>query len=166
MVSVFPVDHVQRDMVELLALAGLPFLLVGALVLQYGGRLSLGLYRRRRQTRTVEAEIREVSATETDDGLFEPTVRFRYRFDGQSYDSTIVREGSEPPSGSRDLVDSYLAEFEEGETVTATLLSSMPDQAVLERSTDRWPYVVAVVATLLGVAFTALGGGIVVAGVL
>ncbi|MCU4718658.1 DUF3592 domain-containing protein [Halapricum hydrolyticum] len=153
-------------MVEPLALAGLPFLLVGGLVLQYGGRLALGLYRRHRQTRTVEAEIREVSATEIDEGVFEPTVRFRYRFDGQTYDSTLVREGSEPPTGSRELVDSYLAEFEEGETVTATLLSSMPDQAVLERSTNQWPYVVAVVATLLGVAFTALGSGIVVAGVL
>jgi len=152
-------------MVELFALVGLPFLLVGGAVLQYGSRLGLGLYRRHRQTRTVEADIREVSVTEVADDVFEPTVRFRYEFDGQTYDSTIVQEGSQPPSGRREVVESYLDDYVEGETVTATLLTSMPDQAVLERSTNSWPYVVAVVGTLLGAAFTVLGGGIVVAGI-
>ncbi len=152
-------------MVELLALVGLPFLLVGGLVLQYGSRLGLGLYRRHRQTRTVEADIREVSITEIEEDVFEPTVRFRYEFDGETYDSTIVREGTQPPSGSREVAESFLSDYEEGETVTATLLTSMPGQAVLERSTNSWPYVVAVVGTLLGAVFTVLGGGIVVVGI-
>ncbi|MEF8881272.1 MAG: DUF3592 domain-containing protein [Halapricum sp.] len=152
-------------MVELFVLAGLPFLLVGGVVLQYGGRLALGLVRRHRQTRTVDAEIVETSTTEIADGVFEPTVRFRYNFDGHTYDSTFVREGRDPPSGSHEVAKSFLSEYDEGETVTATLLTSMPGQAVLERSTDTWPYVVAIVATLLGAVFTALGGGIIVVGI-
>lgn len=152
-------------MVELFVIAGLPFLLVGGAVLQYGGRLGIGLIRRHRQTRTVDAEIVETTTDELEDGSFEPTVRFRYEFDGHTYDSTFVREGQDPPTGSRDVAESFLSEYDEGETVTATLLTSMPGQAVLERSTDTWPYVVAVVATLLGSVFTALGGGIVIIGI-
>jgi hypothetical protein len=151
-------------MVDLLVLLGIPFLLAGGAVLQYGARLSIGLYRRSREAREVEAQIVETSIEERDDGDFEPTVRFRYDFDGQTYESTFVTEGQDPPAGSRDVVESYLSEFREGETRTATLLTSMADQAVLERSTQTWPYVVAVVATLIGGAFTVLGAGILVSG--
>lgn len=151
-------------MVDPIALVGIPFLLVGGAVLQYGARLSIGLYRRSREAREVEAEIVETTIEEREDGDFEPTVRFRYEFDGQTYESTFVTEGQDPPSGSREVVESYLSAFQEGETRTATLLTSMADQAVLERSTNTWPYVVAVVATLLGGAFTILGAGILVGG--
>jgi hypothetical protein len=151
-------------MVDPLVLLGIPFLLVGAAVLQYGARLSIGLYRRYRETREVEAEIVETTIEEREDGDFEPTVRFRYDSDGQTYESTFVTEGQDPPSGSRDVVESYLSDFREGEARTATLLTSMADQAVLERSTATWPYVVAVVATLIGGAFTILGAGILVGG--
>lgn len=153
-------------MADPLALVGLPFLFAGLAVLWYGGRLAIGLVRRHRQTRTVQAEIVEASATERDDGEFEPLVRFRYDFGGQTYESTQVEEGQAPPSGTREVVDSYLSRFSEGESVTATLLTSMPDQAVLERSTDTWPYVVASVATVLGLVFTVLGIGIFVGALL
>lgn len=148
----------------LVTLAGFPFLLAGAVVLWYGGRLAVGLLRRRLQTRAVEAELVEVALSEVDDGYFEPTVRFRYEYDGRTYESTQVREGEDAPAGSRAVVESFLADYEAGQTVTATLLSSTPDQAVLERSTDTWPYVVAGTATLLGGVFTLLGAGIIVAG--
>jgi hypothetical protein len=151
-------------MVDPLALVGIPFLLVGGAVLQYGARLSIGLYRRSREAREVDAEIVETRIDEREDGDFEPTVRFRYDFDGQTYESTFVTEGQDPPSGSRDVVESYLSNYAEGDRVRATLLTSMADQAVLERSTDTWPYVVAVVATLLGGVFTILGAGILVSG--
>lgn len=144
---------------------GTPFLVAGALLLWYGGRLGLGLLRRVRQTRTVEAEVVEASVSEVDDEVFEPTVRFRYRHDGETYESTEVREGRDPPAGAREVAESFLEPYEVGETVTATLLTSMPDRAVLERSTDRWPYIVAVTATLLGTVFTVLGGSIVVGGI-
>lgn len=153
-------------MVELVALVGVPVFLAGAAVLWYGGRLAVGLLRRRLQTRVVDAEIVEATATEVEADVFEPTVRFRYTFDGQTHESTLVHEGQDPPTGSRDVVDSYLSNYPEGERTTATLLTSMADQAVLERSTDTWPYVVAVVATLLGGVFTVLGLGILVGGLL
>jgi hypothetical protein len=148
----------------LVVAAGTPFLLAGTLLLWYGGRLGLGLLRRHRQTRTVEAEIVEASVSEVEEAVFEPTVRFRYDHDGQTYESTLVREGRDPPAGAREVAESFLEPYEVGQTVTATLLTSMPDQAVLERSTDRWPYVVAVTTALLGAVFTFLGGGIVVGG--
>lgn len=147
----------------LIAVVGLPFLLGGSLLLWYGGRLALGLARRSRQTRTVEATIVETSVSESDD-VFEPTVRFRYRHDGQRYESTQVREGQDPPSGSRAVVESFLEGYTEGETVQATLLTSRPDQAVLEPSTDTWPYVVAGTTTLLGAVFALLGAGISLSG--
>jgi len=151
-------------MVDLLALVGIPFLLVGGAILQYGARLSVGLYRRSREAREVDAEIVETRIDEREDGDFEPTVRFRYDFDGETYESTFVTEGQDPPTGSRDVVESYLSNYTEGDRVRATLLTSMADQAVLERSTDTWPYVVAVVATILGGVFTILGAGILVGG--
>lgn len=151
-------------MVDPLALVGIPFLLVGGAVLQYGARLSIGLYRRSRESREVDAEIVETRIDEREDGEFEPTVRFRYDFDGETYESTFVQEGRDPPSGSREVVESYLSNYSEGDHVTATLLTSMADQAVLERSTDTWPYVVAVVGTLVGAVFTILGAGILVGG--
>lgn len=155
-----------EGMVEVLALAGIPFVLGGLAILWYGGRLAVGLTRRHVQTRTVDAEIVEATAREIDEGTFEPTVRFRYTFEGRTHESTFVREGQDPPTGSREVVDSYLSNYSEGEQTTATLLTSMADQAVLERSTDTWPYVVAVVATILGVVFSVLGVGIVLGGVL
>ncbi|QCC51202.1 DUF3592 domain-containing protein [Halapricum salinum] len=151
-------------MVDPLALVGIPFLLVGGAVLQYGARLSIGLYRRSREAREVDAEIVETRIDEREDGDFEPTVRFRYDFDGETYESTFVTEGQDPPAGSRDVVESYLSNYSEGDRVRATLLTSMADQAVLERSTATWPYVVAVVSTLLGGVFTILGAGILVGG--
>lgn len=147
------------------ALAGLPFLLGGGLVLWYGGRLAVGLFRRRWQTRTVEVTIVEAVATEREDGGFEPTVRFRYDYDGETFEATEVREGQDPPSGPREVVDSFLSNYDEGETVTATLLSGTPERAVLEPSTDTWPYVVAATTTLVGSAFTLLGCGIFLSGI-
>ncbi|MFB6188752.1 MAG: DUF3592 domain-containing protein [Halapricum sp.] len=153
-------------MADPLALVGLPFLFAGLAVLWYGGRLAIGLVRRHRQTREVDAEIVDARAVEHDDGEFEPIVRFRYDFRGQTYESTLVQEGQAPPTGTREVIDSYLSNYPEGETTTATLLTSMPDQAVLERSTDTWPYVVASVATVLGLVFTVLGLGIFVGALL
>ena len=149
----------------LVVLAGLPFALGGGVLLWYGGRLAVGLFRRSRQTRTVDADIVEVSATETATDHYEPTVRYRYEFDGRTYESTQVREGQDPPSGSQRVVDSFLDSYEEGDTVTATLLSSTPEQAVLEPSTDSWPYVVAGVSSLLGTVFFLLGTGITLSGI-
>lgn len=150
----------------LITVVGLPFLLGGAVFLWYGGRLSIGLVRRSRQTRTVEATIVDISVTETDEDVYEPTVRFRYHHDGQRYESTQVREGRDPPSGPRRVVDSFLEDYTEGETVTATLLTSTPDDAVLEPATDTWPYVVAGTTTLIGAVFALLGAGISVSGLL
>jgi hypothetical protein len=148
----------------LVVVLGTPFLLAGTVLLWYGGRLAVGLLRRRLQTRTVEATILDASVVESEDGDYEPSIRFRYDHDGRTYESSQVREGRDPPSGSRAVVESFLEPYEEGETVTATLLTSTPGQAVLERSTDRWPYVVAGTITALGIVFTVLGGGVVVSG--
>lgn len=148
----------------IVAAIGTPFLLAGVLLLWYGGRLAVGLARRTYQIRTVEATITDSSVVETDDGVFEPSIRFRYDHDGRTYESTQVQEGRDPPSGSRAVAESFLQPYDEGETVTATFLTSTPDQAVLERATDRWPYVVAGTITVLGAVFSFLGGGIVVSG--
>ena len=146
------------------ALVGTPFLLAGLVLLWYGGRLAVGLIRRKIQTRTVEATILDSSVVERENGDYQPSIRFRYDHGGRTYESTQVREGRDPPSGSRAVVESFLEPYEEGQTVTASLLTSTPDQAVLERSTDRWPYVVAGTITALGAVFTVLGGGIVASG--
>lgn len=143
---------------------GTPFLLAGLVLLWYGGRLAVGLARRAYQSRTVEATILDSSVVETGDGVYEPSVRFRYDHDGRTYESTQVREGRDPPSGGRAVVESFLEPYDEGETVTAAFLTSTPDQAVLERATDRWPYVVAGTITTLGAVFSFLGGGVVVSG--
>jgi len=99
------------------ALAGIPFLLLVAVFLYYGGPLAVGLLRRRLQCRTVEATVVESAVTEREDWTFEPTVRFRYRFDGRGYESTEVREGESPPIGPRRVAESFVEPYPAGETV-------------------------------------------------
>jgi hypothetical protein len=164
---VFPPERLPSDMVSVLVVAaGLPFVLVGGVLLWYGGRLAIGLYRRHRQTRTVDAEVIEASVREVEDGVFEPRVRYRYHFDGDRYESDRLREGRDPPSGSRSVAESVVEDYREGQTVAATFLSGTPGEASLEQVTDTWPYVVAGTATLLGSVFASLGVGIVASGLL
>lgn len=86
---------------------------------------------------------------------YEPTVRFTYEYDGSSYTgSKLYPAAISSDHDTRSAAESELDGYAEGETVTAYVTPSDPDDAFLKNQTTNAP----IFAGLIGAVMAGAGG--------
>jgi len=107
----------------------------------------------------VEATVTQSRVEKIDDGsgVHFPEITFEYRYNGQTYESSNVLEGSNEPGGSRDEIEAYVEKYPRSERVTAYVFEGAPGSAFLESAQQSVPRLRGYLVVGIGLV-VALGG--------
>lgn len=137
---------------------GLAFVGFGGVLVKVGANWLGRVSSRDEALEEIEATVTEsrIEKIEDGSGVHFPEITFEYRYNGQTYESSNVLEGSNEPGGSRDEIESYVEKYPRSERVTAYVFPDAPGAAFLESAQRSVPrlrgYVVVGIGLVVGLA--------------